>query len=190
MKIDVSEIIGEPGASISFAVTGAVELGADGQDDIEALAPFEVKGVATSTGEGVYVQANVKGTVRLTCSRCLADFEMPIEFSCEAGFVDSPVSQEGGEEDDDDVETYPLSNGYCILDELVRNGVILNIPMKPLCDPECKGLCPVCGANLNETQCQCAGLQGQATLFGRKLLEALEERGSENGSSEKKDIQG
>ena len=82
MKIDVSEIIEQPGASIPFFETGSIELDADGKNDISAPDPFTVKGVATSTGEGVYVQANVTGTVRLACSRCLADFDMPIEFDC------------------------------------------------------------------------------------------------------------
>ncbi|MGI6620336.1 MAG: YceD family protein [Bacillota bacterium] len=186
MKIDVSEIIEQPGASIPFFETGSIELDADGKNDISAPDPFTVKGVATSTGEGVYVQANVTGTVRLACSRCLADFDMPIEFDCEGRFVDDPDAREY--EDEDDVETYALFDGYCILDDMVQGGLILSIPMKPLCEERCKGLCPACGANLNETQCQCAGLEGQATLFGRKLLEALGERGKEDGSSKEKDV--
>jgi uncharacterized protein len=187
LKIDVSDIIDEPGTSIAFSETGHIDLYGDGSDLIATQAPFTVKGVATSTGEGIYVQANVRGTVGLTCSRCLADFDMPIEFDCEGRFVQDPDMHEY--EDEDDIETFAMDGGYCVLDDMVEHGLLLNIPMKPLCDALCKGLCGVCGTNLNEEQCQCSRLQGQATLFGRKLLEALEERGKENGSSKEKDIQ-
>lgn len=186
LKIDVTEIIDQPGASISFSETGRIALG-EGNEDIATPAPFTVKGVATSTGEGIYVQANIRGTVGLTCSRCLREFEMPIEFDCEGRFVEDPEELELND-DEDDVETFAMTDGYCVLDDLVQHGLVLNIPMKPLCDEECKGLCDTCGVNLNETTCQCGGPGAQATLFGRKLLEALEERGKKNGSSKEEDF--
>lgn len=187
LKIDVSDIIDQPGASISFSETSRVDLG-EGNEDIATPEPFTVRGIATSTGEGIYVQANVRGTVGITCSRCLTGFEMPVEFDCEGRFVHDPDAGEYDEEDD--VELFALVDGYCILDDMVQHGLVLSISMtmKPLCNPECKGLCEICGANLNEAPCQCGGPGGRATLFGRKLLAALEERGKKNGSSKEEDF--
>ncbi|HHY11951.1 MAG TPA: DUF177 domain-containing protein [Firmicutes bacterium] len=187
MKINVSDIIEQPGASIPFSETGSIEPLADGNEDIMLPAPFTVEGVATSTGEGVYVQANVKGTVRLTCSRCLSSFDLMVEFDCEGRFVSDPDVPMSDEEDD--IESFALVGEYCVLDDMVQHELLLNIPMKPLCKPECKGFCEVCGANLNEEPCQCDAPGTQATLFGRKLLEALEERGKDNGSSKEEDLQ-
>jgi len=54
-----------------------------------------------------------------------------------------------------DMETGFYREGELDLGEIVREQLLLNIPMRPLCGESCKGLCPHCGANLNETTCGC-----------------------------------
>lgn len=55
----------------------------------------------------------------------------------------------------DAVETYPLQGEQLDLEPLARDAVLLELPQAPLCAEACKGLCPTCGANRNETGCQC-----------------------------------
>lgn len=176
MKINVSDIIEEPGTSVSFSETGIVEPFGNNAEDIALRTPFRVEGVATSTGEGVYVQANVKGSVGLICSRCLAGFDMELQFDCEGRFVENPEDILPNNEDD--IEAFALNGEFCVLDEMIQHELLLNIPMKPLCNSKCQGLCEVCGANLNEAPCECLKHDSETTLFGQKLLEALE-RGKE-----------
>lgn len=142
---------------------------------------FAVRGVATSIGDGVYVDAHAEGTVKLTCSRCLGSFAKKMGLDCEAKFMENP--EDRSREDRDEIEVFSLENGVCDLSEMVRHEIVLNLPMKPLCSPRCKGLCPVCGANLNEGGCDCEKPDPGETVFGRKLLEALNERGKKHGRS-------
>ncbi len=181
MRIDVSEILKEPGLSLPFDVKGTVGDIARPDGDGE-LSVLTVRGVATSLGQsGVYIEANVRGSVTLTCSRCLTSFQRPIDLSCEAKFTGDVLENRDEADDDDDVEVFPLEGTFCDLDEMIRHEIVLSLPMKPLCSEECKGLCPICGTNLNDGTCDCAIHDSPTTAFGHKLLEALEERGKKDG---------
>lgn len=182
MKVDVSSIMKHPGETLPFELAG--KLDAQELDDVlETVSPLMVRGVATSIGNGVYVQANVKGTIDLICSRCLSPFRKNLNLNCEAKYVDEAAEDEEKTSDDEDVETYPLDGTYCHLDEMIRSEILLSLPMKPLCRPDCKGICPSCGKNLNEGPCGCDDHADETTLFGEKLMEALKERGKQNGRS-------
>lgn len=187
MRIDVSSIIKQPGASVSFCERGAIEPFEEDDENLQFSGPVTVKGVATSTGDGVYVQANAQGAVRLVCSRCLSEYDHRFNFNCEGNFDKDPALSVS-DDDEKDIEVFPLEGDFCSLDEMIRHELILNLPMKPLCRPDCKGFCSVCGTGLNENQCRCEKPGEQATLFGRKLLEALGERSKRNGSSKEEDI--
>jgi len=182
MKIDVTEILKTPGAGMSFEVEGDVRSPEEPEGS-QVMGAFVVRGVATSIGIGVYVDAHATGTVELTCSRCLGSFTKKMELDSEAEFFENP--DERLNEDPQEVEVFPLKNGVCDLSEMVRHEILLNLPMKPLCSHDCKGLCPVCGANLNEGDCGCDRSDSGVTVFGRKLLSALNEseRGKKNGRS-------
>ena len=179
MKLDVSLILKEPGASMPFSVTGEIG-GLDVPGGASSVSgPFAVKGVATALGNGVYVEANAKGSVKLVCSRCLTTFDRALDLSCEAKFV--PEIGAAPEDREEEIDIFPLTDSICDLDEMIRHEIVLNVPMKPLCGEDCKGLCPVCGKNLNEGDCDCPKDEAQPTLFGQKLLEAVEERGKRHG---------
>ncbi|HHY76547.1 MAG TPA: DUF177 domain-containing protein [Firmicutes bacterium] len=182
MKIDVTEILKTPGEGMSFQVGGEVPI-PETMDGAQAVGSFVVRGVATSTGLGVYVDAHAVGTVELTCSRCLGSFTKEMELDCEAEFVEDPDGRP--QEEEPEVSVFALEGGVCDLGEMVRHEVLLNLPMKPLCSEDCKGLCPVCGKNLNEGDCDCEKTGFGVTAFGRKLLDALNEteRGKKNGRS-------
>jgi uncharacterized protein len=178
LKIDVSEILKVPGASIPFEVEG--DLGKDESAGLfEASGPFSARGVATSIGDGVYVEAHAEGKVNLVCSRCLVPFTKTVALNCEGKFVEDAQSHET----DDEVEVFPLDGEFCDLDEMLRHEIVLSHPMKPLCSTGCKGICAVCGKNLNEGDCGCEAPESQETAFGKKLLEAVNERGKKHGRS-------
>ena len=105
-----------------------------------------------SSTRGVWVRGSFLGRIRTQCRRCLdalevevAD-ELAVYFDAEATAVD------------EDVALYALDAGTEELDlgPVVRERVILAVPDYPLCGEECRGLCPSCGTNLNERECDCA----------------------------------
>ncbi len=104
-------------------------------------------------------QGTLRTAVRLTCDRCLTeyDFSVVVEFHL---LLEVP-------EDEDDWSVKELDNGAELelmevdepaadLMEILRQQLFLSLPVKQLCSPDCQGLCPSCGANLNSGSCACA----------------------------------
>ncbi len=99
------------------------------------VAPVDVKVRAESSKEEVIVLGEVRARIRMSCSRCLNDFETAVTNTIE---IITPLRQESIE----------------ISDEL-RQSLLLALPLKPLCQAECRGLCTRCGSNLNQATCAC-----------------------------------
>lgn len=99
-------------------------------------------------------KAKVEGSVRLTfrtaCDRCLTEVPTLLDLKFERT-VASPETAE-----DDDADDLSFMEGYQLnVETFVYNEIIGNWPAKILCKEDCKGLCPVCGQNLNERDCGC-----------------------------------
>jgi uncharacterized protein len=110
---------------------------------------------------GVLVRGRVAGVFVLPCSRCAEDATAPFDERFEH-FVALPSAEDGeanGQDDEDATHLRILAGGVPELDlaGLCGEEFVLALPVKVLCAPDCKGLCPACGANLNETSCGCAG---------------------------------
>lgn len=156
--------IKDQGLSLEFAedaqsFPAVVELFAD--QEIEILQPISTRLRATRVGDMVEVQGHSTTRVKLPCSRCLSALEVPVEANYELTFVKQlpPVTVE---EDAEEVELSAEEMGLVEfhgeeidLREAIQEQVILALPLRALCDEACRGLCPQCGANLNETGCQC-----------------------------------
>ncbi len=108
----------------------------------------------TRRGLEINCRGIVYTTVEVQCVRCLEPF--PVEIREEINFMvrltaGAPLSVELWEED---IARVDPQTGKVNLSPRVRDAVLLAIPQYPLCSPDCKGLCPVCGANLNKTTCE------------------------------------
>lgn len=136
---------------------------------------FSVNGTVTRMGDKLLLHAAVAGTVRLECSRCIELFDMQIETGLDIMFHRGELPQ-GSDEGDLVMLTEADEGGYDILPR-VREAVILELPMRFLCSEECKGLCPQCGANLNNGPCDCVKTEGdQRWAPLKKLLNNDEKR--------------
>ena len=109
-------------------------------------------------GHDLLVRGNLSGQMELACGRCLEFFAAPATIDFDLLLVPGPASASPAEEElslaDLDLDYY---NGEMVdLESLLREQIILMIPLKPLCDETCQGLCPQCGANLKRETCTCA----------------------------------
>ena len=100
----------------------------------------------------------VKGTCRLVieapCDRCLT--AVPVEFDLDFEREVEMPSVEDGSEKNDDLDENNYIDGYHLdVDRLLYNEILVGWPMKILCSESCKGICNVCGQNLNEGTCDC-----------------------------------
>lgn len=100
----------------------------------------------TRTANGILAHIMMTATVSSQCVRCLADFELPLH----TDFTELYAFSANSTTDSDLI--FP-EDGYINLVPLIREYMLLELPIGPLCRPDCKGLCPVCGENLNETTC-------------------------------------
>lgn len=112
-------------------------------------APVKVRAQLKSFAGSVDLEAHLMYTVAMPCDRC---FEMTTRESIRS-FSHTLVRELSSEEDDD--AYIVVSNERLDLDELLTEDILLDMPSKFLCSPECKGLCPSCGKNLNEGECGC-----------------------------------
>ncbi len=114
---------------------------------------------ATRDGDKVMLVGSVKATIEYDCDRCLTAFSAPLDQSFDLLYVPAvrPASaQEEKELDSDDLSTAFYQDDVIDLDDMVREQIELALPMTRLCDEQCRGLCPECGANLNEQRCDCS----------------------------------
>lgn len=125
------------------------------------VAPLQTQLRVVRVGELVEVEGTVQSRVRLSCSRCLTEFEGPLvgRFALTyAREMPAVTDEAGGEEVELSAEEMGLTlfHGEEIdLGEAIAEQVIMALPMRPLCREECRGLCPQCGANLNDVDCGC-----------------------------------
>jgi uncharacterized protein len=107
--------------------------------------PARLRAVLERVPDGIVVRGRVEGRYTAPCSRCLEPTER--EFACAVQELFEPCPLEG--------ETYPLHHDEVDLELPLRDAVLLELPTAPLCDESCRGLCPVCGVNRNESACDC-----------------------------------
>jgi uncharacterized protein len=109
---------------------------------------------------GILARGRVAAEFFITCGRCLGPARVYLE-EPNATLAFLPQTTQTGEKDDqdlsvEDVDTFAHDGKELDLEPVLREMLVLAIPMAPLCKEECKGICSVCGAELNEESCGCS----------------------------------
>jgi uncharacterized protein len=150
-------------------------------DDVEALAPalsdpsWRLDAAALEVeadGTDVFVRGRVAATVPQTCGRCLETFPARIDVPVDVRLVPKPPAGDSVELDADDLDVDFYANDELDLGRVVATETTLALPMKPLCRPDCRGLCAVCGANRNLAPCTCASRPPDPPLAALRDLAA------------------
>lgn len=97
--------------------------------------------------QGILAEGICTAKTDLECTHCLEPFERELNGHFEELFCFKNMRE------NDDAEQYLPETGYMDLKEIIREYLVLEIPYAPICKPDCKGLCPICGANLNTANC-------------------------------------
>lgn len=114
-------------------------------------AEVEADAVLDSVDGGIEVSATIRARWEGECRRCLKPVGDILVSEVRELYRPRPP----GEPLDQDEETYPLRGEMLDLRPLVRDAILLELPIAPLCRDDCAGLCPQCGADLNEGACSC-----------------------------------
>jgi uncharacterized protein len=107
-------------------------------------------------GQAVEVTGDFEATAQLACGRCLEPVTVQVAPSVDLELRPQPTGRHGEIElGRDDLEVDFYQGEVLDVAGLLRSETALALPMKSLCRPECRGLCPVCGGNKNVTECRC-----------------------------------
>ena len=132
-------------------------------------------------GKKVLLDGSIKVTAKLTCSRCLKDFSLPLDldFRDEYNPPEEIEQEKSLELSGSELDLSYYMNDEIDISEVVQEQVMLNIPMKTVCQAECKGICTGCGTDLNEEACMCKEKEIDPRLAPLNKLEAImKDRGS------------
>src|SRR2546423_6968406 len=122
------------------------------EGDAVPAKPVEVSGRLSSANEGrFYFSGRLKGEVELPCRRCLEDVAVEVDDEIHLLFAETGAD----EADDPDVFTYDPNARELDLRPAIRESWLLVAPAYVQCSDDCKGLCAICGRNLNEGACEC-----------------------------------
>ncbi len=146
MLLDVSRAFKDPGQSYPFEAEAVIEPMIV-LDDPVRFTNVRLSGQMVGTGEAVRVSASVEADVESRCALCLEPVHRHLTAEIDALFAREP--------DPDDPDQF-LLDGYKIeTDDIAREALLLELPMRFVCSETCKGICPICGTNRNIALCTC-----------------------------------
>ncbi len=172
--------------------------GTASDDEFSVLGPVTFKGTLTRSGDRFQLKGRVTATLQLNCGRCLTPFPLPVNTAVDLKYVPErpPVAavkeapkgpakdaakgagkggkasapEEEVELQDEDLDTAYYRDHVLDLADMLREQFYLALPMRPLCRPDCRGLCPSCGIDRNVDTCQCQTDWVDPRLSGLKAL--------------------
>ena len=165
MKIDLTNIPPE-GKEVNFKFPEDW-WNQDSQEDriVGLISPVSGLIKIQPVGKRISVEGSLSTRLNLRCDRCLElyawelsnDFRVFLSLSPFAGGLDIELSE-------DDLNVEFMHGNLLEIDQIIKEQVILSLPMKTLCSGECRGLCPICGCNLNLRTCSCSS-KSETSLY-------------------------
>jgi len=146
LRIPLAAALRHPGNARPVAVSAELDGLSGVAAEITAGSPVAVELLLERVPEGIVVRGTLRAAWSAACSRCIEPVGGEISVHVDELFELNPL--EG--------ETYKLDEDVIDLEPMVRDALLLELPLAPLCDAECAGLCATCGVNRNLARCECA----------------------------------
>ena len=147
MRLNLNDIIGRPGAKKAFQFS--LDLRDMSFIQIHRLnGPFPVEGEAINVAGALELRGTIRVSMICICDRCTG--AIPVERAIP---VTAYLTETAAEEENPDL--FLLENGEVDLDDIFTTAFVLHLDSKVTCQDDCQGLCPACGANLNDGPCAC-----------------------------------
>ena len=134
--------------------------------------PPTISGKVRRDGNRAHVKGRVTGAVQVECDRCLTLIEFPVDSKFRLEYVtpEDYQAQQVIELTEDDLDLSIFDGEAIDIDELVTEELLLAVPDHVLCKNDCKGICPVCGADRNAVECSCERVETDPRWAGLKEL--------------------
>jgi len=125
--------------------------------DFDFRGPLDSEADITKAGKTILIKGRVKTVLQMSCVRCLKEFTYPLSSTFDLTLLhlkEASLSEEA-ELSEEDLESSFFEGGEIHVSEIACEQIFLEIPLQPLCQEDCKGLCPVCGKDRNASPCDC-----------------------------------
>lgn len=167
MKIKLDEIP-DSGLSLDLKEEGAVFNDfAGGKLDFSFSSPVAAHLEVSKRGRSIFISGDIKTNIRLNCSRCLKEFDLPFDADFASYYERGAETEKEKELKAADMDVNFISGDTLDTTELLLGQIVLELPMQPLCIESCKGLCPRCGADMNLGPCGCQGEDKADSMFAK-----------------------
>jgi uncharacterized protein len=168
MDLNLEEALDAP---VALSHRLEVPVGRLERPELLSLGPVTFTGTLLKAEPGFVLTGELVAAGQVTCSRCLAP--VPFSRSGEVSWLFAPAHRRPTEEETEltarDLDVVWYEDFIVPFDPLVDEQLQLDLPMKPLCRPDCRGLCPRCGADRNDAPCSCRD-EGDRRLAKLKSL--------------------
>ena len=155
MIFEIEEI---PEAGLNFNLIAKKERLKIDHQDCSLIENVKVKGKLKRIDHEVFFTGELQTLLQVICTRCLKPFSLPVKNKIQAHFVPQvkdPLPGSEAEIKETDIEKEIYQEGRIDLRDLVRDQVLLDVPLICLCQDDCKGICTVCGNDFNANHCEC-----------------------------------
>ncbi len=171
MKIWLDQVRDEP---FNWDETQDVSLESLAQPEVESLGPVRWRGQVVYADPGYYFKARLSYDQTLSCNRCLKSIVEHVEPEVELMIVVERASGIAGEYElkESELGVWTVEEEILETDPILLEQLQLNVPMKPLCRPDCKGFCPTCGADRTLAECSCQEPVGDARFAALTALKS------------------
>ncbi|MGN1013902.1 MAG: YceD family protein [Butyricicoccus sp.] len=151
MKLDLKRILAASEGTLPFSYDADLS-NMEMYGSYPFKTPVHIEGEIRNHLDILKLTASIHALYETACSRCLAPVNVTLDVPCE-----TILTREAQDEESDDL--YLLEGDSVDVDDVVIPSLLLEVRMTYLCRPDCKGICPTCGKDLNEGTCSCGGKQ-------------------------------
>lgn len=158
MKVNIDDI-DENGLNLDIIedISGFSDIFKD--TGLISITPVNARFDIERSGSDLFIKGSLDADAKMRCSRCLVEFNSHIHSDIDLVFLKAvqKEAQEGYEKElsKEDLDINYYTDEELDVTEILREQIALDLPAKPLCRPDCKGLCPRCGTDLNKEKCGC-----------------------------------
>jgi uncharacterized protein len=163
LLVNVADLLRRPASRKEVHVQVPSEGFTVVDSSVPAGAPVDVDLELESLTDGIVVTGHVRAPWEASCRRCLGPAAGTLDVDVQELYQPHPESD----------DAFPLDGDLLDLEPVVREALLLELPLAPLCRPDCAGLCPECGADRNVTDC---GHRPQPTDLRWGALDELRDR--------------
>lgn len=125
---------------------------------VSLIEPVSVSGKVKLARAEIFVNGHIETRAQVECDRCLQRVELPVNTDFALQYITGSEyeSSQAAELTEDEMSVSLFDGEVIDVDEIVKEQILLTVPTRMLCRPDCKGICPNCGIDKNTADCECA----------------------------------